>query len=78
MSAKTDRLKPGDRIWYAQAWPGGYGFDHDVPGEFVKYCAKRVRVCLLRRPGTPVIVSVHPRNVRRRHVRLEKDPAHES
>ena len=66
--SQPEELRAGDPIWFAQACRGGYGFQRDVPGEFVKVSRTRVTVLVYRKPGDPVQVVVHPRNVRRRHV----------
>ena len=59
-------LKAGDPIWYRQICRGGYGFDRDVPGEFMHTTPRRVTVRLWMKDGTRVEVVVHPNNVRPR------------
>ena len=59
-------MNPGDPIWYRHVSRGGYGYEQDVPGEFVRTSAKRVRVRVFRKSGPPVEISVAPANVRPR------------
>ena len=59
-------MNEGDPIWYRQTQRGGYGFQRDVPGEFVRESGRRVTVLLHRKSGEPVQVVVHPKNVRPR------------
>ena len=66
--SQPDELHAGDPIWFAQTCRGGYGFERDVPGEFVRAHVSRVTVVLYRKLGDPVEVVVHPKNVRRRCV----------
>jgi hypothetical protein len=57
----------GDRIWFRQTCRGGYGFQRDVPGWFVRQTAKRVTVLLsIANSERKVTVPVHPKNVRAR------------
>jgi hypothetical protein len=56
----------GEPIWFRQAQRGGYGFEQDVPGTFVRETAHRIVVRLLLKSGGSTEVAVKPANVRRR------------
>jgi hypothetical protein len=62
-------LKPGDPIWFCQYYRGGYGWEDQVPGEFVRATPRRVTVRLFTRTGQTVVVHVAPQNVTRRDLR---------
>lgn len=59
-------MNDGDAVWYRQTCRGGYGFQRDVPGVFVKRTDRRVIVRLLLKSGESTDVTVHPKNVRPR------------
>lgn len=63
----TRPLSVGDPIWFRQTCLGGYGFQRDVPGEFVRYTPRgRTTVSLRLKDGSRRQISVLARNVRRR------------
>lgn len=59
-------MKEGDPIWFRQTQRGGYGFQSDVPGRFVRMAGTRAIVLLKKRDGSEKQVAVHPKNVRER------------
>ena len=59
-------MKAGDMIWYIQTTKGGYGFDGDVPGEYVRATQRRVFVRLMLLDGSTRTVAVSPTRVQRR------------
>lgn len=59
-------MNAGDPIWYRQEIRGGYGFDYDVPGYFVRRTKKRVVVRLTLKRGGEKDVAVSPMRVRPR------------
>lgn len=64
--AYTRTFRDGDRVWYLQPAPGGYGYPiRDVPAVFVRYTASRCRVVLAANggKGPRVFVHVSPENV---------------
>ena len=68
-------MNAGDPIWYRQTSRGGYGFQRDVPGIFIRPASigPRVIVQLERADGIRKDVVVAASNVRPRVIDA-KDP----
>lgn len=63
---RSDDVNAGDPIWYRHRQHGGYGFETEVPGTFVRATARRFVVRLLLKSGEPKDVAVLPTRVRPR------------
>ena len=59
-------MNAGDPVWYRQVSRGGYGYESNVPGEFVRATEKRVIVKVWLRSGGTTEIAVNPANVRPR------------
>jgi len=62
-------VKAGDPIWYLQSVRGGYGWDDQVPGEYLRATPRRVLVQLFTRAGEVVRVFVAAENLTPREER---------
>ena len=61
-------MNEGESLWYRQGCRGGYGFDHDVPGWYVKTTLRRVIIRVTSKDGSlSAKIAVAPNNIRSRH-----------
>jgi len=75
MTRRVWEMKPGDPIWYRRTQRGGYAFQWDVPGYFVKRTATRVVIELVPTGGKRRQITVHPHSVRPRDPQKGTDDA---